>query len=79
VGERCGILVSSGLKKSWFTAEESFMQDLSRLVKKHAGQTENVAALPELKLTAATPALNACISFLEVCNICALYQNRSVR
>jgi hypothetical protein len=64
--ERCGILLTPALKKTWFTAEDSFLQDLKRLVKVQPGQTDNVAALPELLLTVATPALNACISFLGV-------------
>lgn len=66
MGERCGLLVSSGLKKNWFCAEESFVQDMGRLLKKQTGHSDNVAALPQLKLTTATQALNACIAFLEV-------------
>jgi hypothetical protein len=60
------LLVSSGLKKNWFCAEEAFLQDMGRLLKKHAGHSDNVAALPQFKLTTATQALNACITFLEV-------------
>ena len=53
-------------KRTDFNADEGFIQDMGRLLRFKEGQLENVQALPEMALTSATPALAACIRFLEV-------------
>ncbi|XP_059484819.1 DNA mismatch repair protein Msh2 isoform X2 [Neocloeon triangulifer] len=64
-GEQCGILVSTKPKNT-FKADDAFLQDMGRLLRLKPGQSDNVAALPELKHSAASAALAACVHFLEL-------------
>ncbi|XP_065342598.1 DNA mismatch repair protein Msh2 [Cloeon dipterum] len=63
--EHCGMLVTIRPKNT-FKSDDAFVQDMGRLLRLKPGQSDNVAALPEMKLTTATQALSACINFLEL-------------